>query len=214
MERHEAYEKFMALIPAAVMTADVIVHPHLYETLSFEDWSWDKDTKEKANGLASSARRFENIVSFVVQKNSLHPLKGIAAKLQKRDLDIYETYQRVDETISCLQSYRTNVDEFHSCCYAEVKLVAEEISSVEDQEQCGASNIEQMSQQKAQKSILREALQFLSWIFWCRKWQLVFRTEPWTSYWHIFPYPQDSCSKAATLIIYPSTKMISRHFPP
>ena len=129
VERHEAYENFMA---AAVMTADVIVHPHLYETLSFEDWSWDKDTKEKANGLASSARRFENIVSFVVQKNSLHPLKGITAKLQKRDLDIYEAYQRVDETISCLQSYRTNVDEFHSRCYAEVKLVAEEISSVEE----------------------------------------------------------------------------------
>ena len=81
VERHEAYENFMALIPAAVMTADVIVHPHLYETLSFEDCSWDKDTKEKANGMASSARRFEYIVSFVVQKNSLHPLKGIAAKL-------------------------------------------------------------------------------------------------------------------------------------
>ena len=61
-------------------------------------------------------------MSFVVQKNCLHPLKGIAAKLQKRDLDIYEAYQRVDETVSCLQSYRTNVDEFHSRCYAEVVL--------------------------------------------------------------------------------------------
>ena len=71
-------------------------------------------------------------MSFVVQKYCLHPLKGIAAKLQKRDLDIYEAYQRVDETVSCLQSYRTNVDEFHSRCYAEVKLVAKEISSVEE----------------------------------------------------------------------------------
>ncbi|KAL5467046.1 hypothetical protein EMCRGX_G031213 [Ephydatia muelleri] len=53
----------------AVMTADVIVHPHLYETLSFEDWSWDKDTKEKANGLASSARR--GLTSLELSVNQL-----------------------------------------------------------------------------------------------------------------------------------------------
>ena len=135
-------------------------------------------------------------MSFVVQKNSLHALKGIAVKLQKRDLDIYEAYQRVDETISCLQSYRTNIDEFHSRCYAEVKLVAEEISSVE--EHCGASNIEQMSQQKAQKSILREALyNSFPGVFGVGNGNSFFRTELWTSNWHFFSYPQDSCSKAA-----------------
>ena len=72
-------------------------------------------------------------MSFVVQKNSLHPLKGIAAKLQKRDLDIFEAFQRIDETIACLRGYRTNVEEFHSRCYVESKLVAEEIGSVEEQ---------------------------------------------------------------------------------
>ena len=72
-------------------------------------------------------------MSFVVQKNSLHPLKGIAAKLQKRDLDIFEAFQRIDETIACLRGYRTNVVEFHSRCYVESKLVAEEIGSVEEQ---------------------------------------------------------------------------------
>ena len=199
VERHEAYENFMALIPAAVMTADVIVHPHLYETLSFENWSWDKDTKEKANGLASSARRFENIVSFVVQKNSLHPLKGIAAKLQKRDLDIYEAYQRVDETISCLQSYRTNVDEFHSRCYAEVKQVAEEISSVEERprtvrsQQHRANVPAESTEEYFKRSITIPFLDFLV-------------SEMATRFSEqnrgpvigiFFPYPQDSCSKAA-----------------
>ena len=118
----------MELIPAVVMTTDVIVHPHIYKFQSVDDWSWDKDTREKATRLVSSIRRFENIVSFVVQKNSLHPLKGIAAKLQKRDLDIFEAFQRIDETIACL---RTNVEEFHSRCYVESKLVAEEIGSEE-----------------------------------------------------------------------------------
>ena len=60
----------MELIPAVVMTTDVIVHPHIYEFQSIDDWSWEKDTREKANGLVSSIRRFENIVLFVnVQKN-------------------------------------------------------------------------------------------------------------------------------------------------
>ena len=67
------------MLPALVWTADIITHPHLYDTEEIENWSWDKVTKEKANGQASSIRRFENLVSFIVQKNSLHPMKGIAA---------------------------------------------------------------------------------------------------------------------------------------
>ena len=49
VERHETYDNFMELIPAVVMTTDVIVHPHIYEFQSIDDWSWDKDTREKAN---------------------------------------------------------------------------------------------------------------------------------------------------------------------
>ena len=58
------------MLPALVMTADVITHAHLYGTEEIENWSWDKETKEKANGQATSKRRFENLVSFIVQKNS------------------------------------------------------------------------------------------------------------------------------------------------
>ena len=53
VERHEAYENFMELIPAIVMTGDIIAHPHLYETELIEDWLWDKETKDKANGCVS-----------------------------------------------------------------------------------------------------------------------------------------------------------------
>ena len=93
VERHEAYESFLDMLPALIMTAGIITHPHLYDTEEIENWSWDKETKEKANGHASSIRRFENLVAFVIQKSSLHPMKEIAAKLQKRDLDIYEAYK-------------------------------------------------------------------------------------------------------------------------
>ena len=101
-------------------------------------------------------------MSFVVQKNCLHPLKGIAAKLQERDLDIYEAYQRVDETISCLQSYRTNVDEFHSRCYAEVKLVAEEISSVDRKTKNSRANVPaESTEEYFKRSITIPFLDFL-----------------------------------------------------
>ena len=36
----------------------------------------------------------------------------------------------MDETIACLRGYRTNVEEFHSRCYVESKLIA---GSVEEQ---------------------------------------------------------------------------------
>ena len=44
------------MLPTLVMTADIITHPHLYDTEEIENWSWDKEIKEKANGQASSIR--------------------------------------------------------------------------------------------------------------------------------------------------------------
>lgn len=42
----------MDLILAIVMTGDIIAHPpHLYETEVIEDWSWDKETKDKEMDL-------------------------------------------------------------------------------------------------------------------------------------------------------------------
>lgn len=46
--------------------------------------------QRQRNGFVSALRRFENLVFFIVQKNAMHPMKGIAAKLQKRDLDVYD----------------------------------------------------------------------------------------------------------------------------
>ena len=103
VERHEAYENFKELFPAVIMTMDMICHPHMYNNPSLNDWAWDRETKDKANGIASCLKRFENIASFVVQKSALYPFKGIAAKLQRRELDVYEAYQRIDDTIALIQ---------------------------------------------------------------------------------------------------------------
>ena len=109
VERHEAYENFKELFPAVIMTMDMICHPHMYNNPSLNDWAWDRETKDKANGIASCLKRFENIASFLVQKSALYPLKSIAAKLQRRELDMYEAYQRIDDTIALMQQYRNEI---------------------------------------------------------------------------------------------------------
>ena len=75
-------------------------------------------------------KRFENFVAFIVMKNALYPLKGISAKLQKRELDIYDAYMRIDYTISLLQAFREDVDTFHE--RVEAKQLAELIGSIEE----------------------------------------------------------------------------------
>lgn len=142
VERHEAYENFFELIPAIVTTTDMIAHPHLYDDAA-GDWSWDKETKETANGLQSAIKRFENIVAFIVLKNVLHPLKGISAKLQKRDLDIYDAYKWIDDKISYLQAFRGDVDSFHGTIYEEAKNLADFIDSIEERPRTARAGMRQ-----------------------------------------------------------------------
>ena len=132
VERHEAYENFKELFPAVIMTMDMICHPHMYNNPSLNDWAWDREAKDKANGIASYLKRFENIVSFIVQKNALYPLKGIDAKLQRRELDVYEAYQRIDDTIALIQQYRSEIEVFHDKVYNEAQELVEDIGSNEE----------------------------------------------------------------------------------
>ncbi|CAM1313418.1 Uncharacterised protein r2_g2395 [Pycnogonum litorale] len=69
-----------------------MVNPHLYaedekmSKLIAEEWNWDGDTKTRAQGILANLDNFEIIVSLVVLKNVLCPLREITKKLQKRDL--------------------------------------------------------------------------------------------------------------------------------
>ena len=56
-------------------------------------WNWDREMLVKAQGLLSTLTTLQHIISFVISKNTLHTVKGIAAKLQKNGSDIYEAYQ-------------------------------------------------------------------------------------------------------------------------
>ena len=78
MERHECYETFYELYEYVCISLEAIVdresHPHVYSSLSF---TWDRETKTKAQGLLTNLKTFGFISTFFITKNSLGTLKPI-----------------------------------------------------------------------------------------------------------------------------------------
>ena len=79
-----------------------------------EKWSWDKETVSKAQGLFAACRRFDPLFAFAVLYNGLEALEPLVTKLQKRNQNIYEAYQMIDQVINDLRETKDNMDEeFH-----------------------------------------------------------------------------------------------------
>ena len=47
----------------------------------------------------------------MITKNSLGTLKPIAAKLQKKDQDVFQAYSMIDDTIKAVARVRSNIEE-------------------------------------------------------------------------------------------------------
>ena len=112
VERHECYETFYELYEYVCISLEVIVdresHPHVYSSLSF---TWDRETKTKAQGLLANLKTFGFISTFFITKNSLGTLKPIAAKLQKKDQDVFRAYSMIDDTIKAVARVKSNIEE-------------------------------------------------------------------------------------------------------
>ena len=97
-------------------------YKHLEEKYN-KNWTWDEETKIKAQGLFAATKSFEHILAFSLVFNGLEPLKPLVTKLQKRNLDIYKAYQMTDNVIFELKGFRDNVDiEFKNWFNFAVKL--------------------------------------------------------------------------------------------
>ena len=97
-------------------------YKHLEEKYN-ENWTWDEETKIKAQGLFAATKSFEYILAFSLVFNGLQPLKPLVMKLQKRNVDIYKAYQMTDNVIFELKGFRDNVDiEFKNWFNFAVKL--------------------------------------------------------------------------------------------
>ena len=84
------------------------IHDADFNELVQESWNWDTDTKTRAKGILASV---QILVSLVTLKNVLEPLRGITAKLQKRDLDIYmyEAFCNIDSVTDDVTSNHLNI---------------------------------------------------------------------------------------------------------
>ena len=131
VERHDCLEILVSLYTHVVTCLHSIVTPSLYPLLtealdpadddgscagdegddSYEDWSWDRETLAKAEGLRCSLTNGTHITALVVLKNGLQPVKALSVKLQKRDSDIFQAYGHIDFVTKDVQTMRANIDE-------------------------------------------------------------------------------------------------------
>ena len=72
-ERHTCYETFHELYLSITVTLDAMLRPHEYaDLLDDEVWSWDLDTRTKAQGLYSALLSFEFVMSFLSQRVAMN----------------------------------------------------------------------------------------------------------------------------------------------
>ena len=118
VERYRVYENHYPLHKSVIATFESTFMPHLYSEFyacledKFEKkWTWDADTKTKAQGLYAACSLFEHIIAFFVLFNGLEPLKPLVVKLQKHNQDIFKGYYMTDTIVSDLIECRRNVDK-------------------------------------------------------------------------------------------------------
>ena len=105
----------------------IITPQHFADVYDGANWQWDRDTKILAQGLLTSVESTDFVVSFVVAKAALDPIKPLAAKLQKRDLDIYNAYCMIDDCIMELNYIRSNMETTFDEWFTEINNLANSI---------------------------------------------------------------------------------------
>jgi len=88
---------------------DALVNSHFCPEVNESRWNCKRDTKTTAHGVESSLQSFGVVVGFTVLKNSLDYLKGLSAKLQRSDIDLFEPYTTIDNIKSDIQCLRKDI---------------------------------------------------------------------------------------------------------
>ena len=118
VERHECLESFCRMLRGFSMVLACwheIIEPgtHLPDDTR-STWSWDAETKAKAQGLLSFFEKFSSSVLAIVLRNALNYVRPLASKLQKSDVDIYQAHQMISEVIRSLEDLQTNIGRYFS----------------------------------------------------------------------------------------------------
>lgn len=57
-----------------------------------EPWSWDTNTKSRAQGISTLLTSFKELVAFSVLFNGLEHLKPLVTNFQQRNSDIFQDF--------------------------------------------------------------------------------------------------------------------------
>jgi len=88
---------------------DAMVNSPVCPEVNESCWNWDSDINTMAHAIKCSLQSFGVIVGFTVLKNSLDYLKGLSAKLQRRDIYVFRTYLMIDNIKSEIQCLRDDI---------------------------------------------------------------------------------------------------------
>ena len=133
-ERHDCLETFYSLYEYIFTTVHAMLEPDEYPQVAEaggnkEAWSWDTSTKIKAGGLKQSLQSGSHILALVVLVNGLDAVKGLAAKLQKRDMDVVAAYNHTDAAVNEVHTNRSEFDSVWSEWFQDAQNKAADIGA-------------------------------------------------------------------------------------
>ena len=129
VERHNTFSTILELYPFLVKTWNEICYP-TSETNS-RDWKWDSESRTMANGLSHTFASFEHIVTFIIAKEVLEPIRPIAESLQGRLQEVYFGFGKIDAVKSTYIRIRDTMDFEHDRIYSKACKLAEEFGTEE-----------------------------------------------------------------------------------
>ena len=122
IQRHEAYETFYELYPYIVKVLEAIVYGNT-EDVGGGNWSWDSETKTKANGLLHTLCSFEFVIAMMCVLKILCIIRPLSIKLQRKTNDIVLAYSMIKDVTDSLQEVRDGADDHFNDFYQEsIKL--------------------------------------------------------------------------------------------
>ena len=117
-----AYEHFYLVLPFIVEGLEI----GYFEKTFIESWNYKNKTGSNVvfkNAFIS----LQCIISFIGLYKLLHPLGGIANRLQERGVDITEAYDEVSRVIKDTKSARKNIDKRLSFVFEQAERVAAKV---------------------------------------------------------------------------------------
>ena len=131
--RYDTFETLFSLYRYIVITLNKICL--LSDDDGFYDeeknWSWDSNTLSLANGFRHTFVNFGHIVSFVVSKELLEPMRSLVSSLQGRLVEVYFGFLKIDQVINKYAEIRKEIDTWYHRMYNKVLALVNVVGSAE-----------------------------------------------------------------------------------